>query len=209
MKTKNTIFIGVLGLFMMSCASYYKPIRPDTLNYSNKQISNEKLEVSYMYDVYSISDNRKYSRKEKNNNYRTIAVRIRNLTDTTRIITTDNFRIFANERELTVANKTAYFSTVYQMPEVYLLHGLWGPWRVDSWSDSNGKSGSKTTYIPIGITIGVINVIVASAANSNHKKNLNNNEIFGRTIKPNGTITGIIILNYSQYDPLDFKYLDK
>jgi hypothetical protein len=156
-----------------------------------------------------MTDNRKYSRKEKNNNYRTIAVRIRNLTDTSRLITTDNFRIYANDRELTMANRTDYFGTVSQLSALYLLHGLWGPWKIESWSDSNGQSGSKTTYIPIGLAVGVINMIIASVANSNHKKEINDNELFGKTIKPKETITGIVILNYSQYDPLIFRYFDK
>jgi len=209
MKAKASIFFAVVGLVMMSCASSYKTISPNSLNYSNRQICNEKLEVSYIYDVYSMTDNRKYSRKEKNNNYRTIAVRIRNLTDTSKTITTDNFRIYANDRELSMANKADYFGAVSQLSAVYLLHGLWGPWRIESWSDSNGQSGTKTTYIPIGLAVGVINMIIATVANSNHRKEINDNEIFGKTIKPKETITGIVILNYSQYDPLVFKYLDK
>lgn len=209
MKAKSTFFLALTGLLLMSCASSYKSIKPENLNYSNSQICNEKLQVSYIYDIYSLSSNKKYAKKEKNNNYRTIALRISNLTDTSRLITTDNFRIYVNNQELTVADKTKYLEVVNQLSAAYLLHGIWGPWRVETWDDSNGNSGGKVTYVPIGLTVGVINVIIASVANSNHKKEITDNEIFGRTLKPRETITGIVILNYSQYDPLIFKYLDK
>nr|WP_321409597.1 hypothetical protein [uncultured Carboxylicivirga sp.] len=209
MNAKASFFIAIVALTMMSCASSYRTIRPAGLHYANQQNCNEKLDVSYVYDIYSMTNNRKYAKKEKNGNYRTIAVRIENLTDTSRLLTTDNFRIYANNRELPIANKTDYVRNVSQLSGLYLLHALWGPWQIESWRDSNGQSGSKTTYIPIGLGVGVINMIIASVANSDHKKEIMNNEIFGRTLQPKETITGIVVLNYSQYEPLVFKYFDK
>lgn len=210
MNLKLLILSAVTGLFLTSCAGTYKAINADNLMYSNTQVCNDKLEISYVYDVYSLSDNKKYARKEKNNEYRTIAIRIRNLTDTSRIITTDNFRIYANNlTELLVENKSDYLRSVSQQSGLYLLHGLWGPWKYESWVKSDGTSGGKLSYLPIGLVVGVGNMIVAASSNARHKKEITDAEIFGKTIAPGSFITGIVVLKYNRYDPLYFKYFDK
>jgi hypothetical protein len=209
MKPKIVISLSVLIIILTGCASTYRIIDTKNLSYTNNQNCNNKLEVSYIYDIYSITENNKYARKEKNNNFRTIAVRIKNLTDSSRLITHDNFKIYNNESEMLFADKSAYFNSVSQLSGTYLLHALWGPWAIITTSDDSGNSNTKVIYYPVGFAVGLINMFVAISANTKHEKNINDNEIFEKTINPHETISGIVILYSSRYDPLIFKYLDK
>jgi hypothetical protein len=209
MNKRLIYFSVILGFILSNCASTYKVINPNSLNYTNKQNCNEKFEVSYLYDIYSLTENSKYSKKEKSNGFRTIAVKVKNITDSSRMITTDNFKIYQNDNEVTFANKSDYFNSVSQTSASYLLHGLWGPWSFETISDENGNSQTTVRYYFIGLIVGVINMIVASSANTNHENEIKNCEIYGKTIKPGETITGIVIIKSSQYDPLIFRYLDK
>jgi hypothetical protein len=209
MKTVKFSILLAFVIFFSSCANTYKTINPKSLNYANRQKCNNKLEVAYIYDIYSLTDNARYSKKEKNNNYRTIAIRIKNISDSTRVLTKENFRIYANDIELKSPNNLDYLSTVKQLSALFLLHAFWGPVKVETWTDSNGNSGGKTTYLPIGLAVGLVNTIIAASANSKHEEEIKSSEIYGIALKPNETFYGIVVLNYSQYDPLSFRYFDK
>jgi hypothetical protein len=214
MKTKKVIFLLILSLIMTGCAASFKVVNPAVLSYANTQKCNDKLEVSYLDDFYSLTRNYKYFYREKEYNYRTIAIRLKNLTDSSRQITNDNFRIYVNNVELPNADKTKYFKRVHQEAGLFLLHLSWGL-VLDYLSAgiSGGPHPTRSEFDPkcslVAVTIGICNMLYAGNANDLHKTFINENEIFGRTVKPGETIYGIVVLNNSHYEPLVFKYLDK
>ena len=65
--------------FFMSCASSYKSISPETLEYHNHS-TNDKIEFSYHYDVLTESRNKKYAKHELKNRLSLVAVKITNYT---------------------------------------------------------------------------------------------------------------------------------
>jgi hypothetical protein len=64
------------------------------------------------------------------------------------------------------------------------------------------------TYFNVYCAIGIINAIIASGANKKHSENIEELNIFNKTIEPNEKITGIICLKLDTYDQLTFKYLE-
>ena len=208
-KSSQTLFaIITVCYFLTSCASSYKKISTSTQNYVNRQVIDGYLDIGYSYDIYSSTLNKKYSKKEDNYHYRAIAVEITNISEIPIVITNENFKIYVGDHLISTENIDTYLMNVKQLAGIYLLHGFWGPWSIQRWSDSQGNSGGKVIYLPIGLTIGVINAIVAGSANKKHAENIKEQYIFNKTMEPNEKITGIICLKYDRYDQLTFKYLE-
>ncbi len=208
MKKRVPITYFLLLVLFTSCASSYNAINTSQQNYVNKQVIEGYMEIGYKYDLYSSSDNKKYFKKEKLYGYKTIAIEIKNISSIPVLITADNFRVYTGEKEVPTVDLNTYLMNVKQLSGTYLLHGLWGPWSIQTWSDSNGHSGGKVTYLPVGLAIGIINAIIASGANKKHSENIEELNIFNKTIEPNEKITGIICLKHDTYDQLTFKYLE-
>jgi archaellum component FlaG (FlaF/FlaG flagellin family) len=207
MRIVGICMVMSVGLLLSGCASFYLPIVPSKLSFSNSQKCDSTLEVSYMYDVLSITHNRKYYRKENRNGFKTIAVSIKNVSDTAIRISFASFKMFVNNREILPANTSLYFNNVSQLSGIYLLHGLWGPWSVTTVQDTYAGSSTKIQYLPIGLAIGLINTIVASVANTNHQKNIIANDVYGKIINPHETLYGTIVLNSWYVEALEFKHI--
>ena len=195
----------ILVILLTSCAVRYKTINTDVLSYYKPTTINNELEVSYLCDVYQATGNTRYSNKERHNNFKTIAVKITNLSDSSILITKNNFKILAKDQQVPLAYLKEYFRYVRQTSGTYLLHALWSP-RYTHTTGSGLESNTTTVYIPIGLAVGIVNMIIAQVANKNHYLNINDRVIYGKTVKPHETITGIIVLDYSNYDPLIFSY---
>jgi len=173
-----------------------------------------------MYDVYNLSKNKSFVKKEIKYGYSSISVRIKNLTDSGRTLTSENFRIYVNERELTISDKIQYLKEVGQHG-AYGAHMLWGLsmdyfiyslWKkIDEGDEmhSGKKPEFRHLFTSASIFVVLMNSIMATNANSKLKKNISENDIYGKNINPGETIYGIIILNNANFDPLVFKYLDK
>jgi hypothetical protein len=180
MQTKFR-FVGLFFVlpFFMSCASSYKSINPETLEYHNHSI-NDKIELSYHYDVLIESKNKKYAKHELKNNLSLVAVKITNHTGHDINPMTD--AVFY------IDNKPAYFvdqkiteDKIKQGVPIYLLYLLFAPVTLNT--PATSADGSPTTNsFPIGLIIGpaltATNMIIAGTGNKNFKQEIEQYDLY-------------------------------
>ncbi|PWT78400.1 MAG: hypothetical protein C5B59_01820 [Bacteroidetes bacterium] len=164
----------------MSCASGYKSISPETLEYHN-QSTNDKIEFSYHYDVLRESRNKKYAKHELKNNLSLVAVKITNRTGHDINPMTD--AVFY------IANKPAYFvdqriaeKKIRQGVPIYLLYLLLSPVTFNTTSGTSADGSPNTNSFPIGLIVGPAlagtNMIIAGTANKSFKDEIENYSLY-------------------------------
>lgn len=204
----KTIYIICICL-LTGCAGPYRTLKPSALNYLNRSSSEQKLEVSYLYDIQGMTRNKRYSKKEKKFGYATIGLEIKNLTNLPLTITKENFRILANGVEKPPILPEDYAKVVRQTSATYLLHTLWGPWSYSYVENpAPGQKSSEFKFYPIGAVIGIANLFIAENANSTHLKTLQQNSIYDKVIEPGATLYGIAIIPSFTFEPLTFEFSD-
>ncbi len=174
-------FVGLFFVlpFFMSCASSYKSINPETLEYHNHS-TNDKIEFSYHYDVLIESKNKKYAKHELKNNLSLVAVKITNHTGHDINPMTD--AVFY------IDDKPAYFvdqkiteDKIKQGVPIYLLYLLFAPVTLNT--PATAADGSPTTNsFPIGLIIGptltATNMIIAGTGNKNFKQEIEQYDLY-------------------------------
>lgn len=72
------------------------------------------------------------------------------------------------------------------------------------WGESNGQEYSNFTYNIIPLLIGIGNAVVAENSNSKQKNNLEETEIFNKTISPGASLYGLVAIEESGFPELFF-----
>ena len=183
---------------LFSCAGSYNHIS----SYTSKitpTLEEDGLAYSFKYDLLSESGNKKYSQKANKKGIKLLAITVEN--NTGRSIN------FKNDVDLFVSNKLVFpmetqliYETIKQPSPLYLL---WGLLWVTFYNCNN--SDCNVTPIPIGLVIGVGNMIVANTSNTNLRLDLEENNIIDKEI-PNGeSFSGIIGLPIQRSEPISLK----
>ena len=178
--------------FFMSCASSYKPISPETLEYHNHS-TNDKIEFSYHYDVLTESKNKKYAKHELKNNLSLVAVKITNHTGhdinpmTDAVFYIDNKPTYFVDQKLTE-------DKIKQGVPIYLLYLLFSPMTFTTHSTSVDGAPTSNSF-PAGLIIGpaltATNMIVAGTANKNFKEEIEHYNLY-QQIHDGETIFGLV-----------------
>jgi len=165
--------------FFMSCASSYKPISPETIEYHNHS-TNDKIEFSYHYDVLTESKNKKYAKHELRNNLTLVAVKITNHTGhdinpmTDAVFYIDNKPAYCVDQRITE-------DKIKQGVPIYLLYLLFSPMTINT-SGTSTDGAPKTNSFPVGLIIGpaltATNMIVAGTANKNFKEEIEQHSLY-------------------------------
>jgi hypothetical protein len=198
----------VLAILLNSCASGYKKINPETINYTSKSIESNIL-LEYKYDLLE----KKYKKKETKNNIKFIAVKITNNTEKEIVFGRDFKLSYENGNEVSLVETEKLFKTVKQSPASYLWYLLLTPVQFYSGSTttSNGYyiETKPANSFPIGLILGPGlaggNMIAASSANKYFKNELMQFELNGKTIKKGETVYGLIGSNSNSYDSIKVK----
>jgi len=189
---------------LTSCGVSYKPLTLGSLPFQNSTPLKDKVTVGYQYDIQLLTNNKRYSKKERKAGYAAVGVRIKNDSDQPIQVSKDNFKVAIGTTELLPLETKIYTSKVKQHPAVHLLHALWGPWQFTH-VEAGNQSENSFQYYPVGAAIGVINLIIASAGNAKHEEAMKSASIFGKTVAPGETIDGVILLQpMGGYQPLNF-----
>lgn len=197
--------IVVFTVLLNSCASGYKKINPEIINYSSKSIDNNIL-LEYKYDLLE----KKYKKKETANNIKLIAVKITNSTDKDMLFGRDFKLKYENGNEVNIIETEKLFATIKQSPASYLWYLLLSPLQLYSGTTSTTNGYQTQTKSAISFPIGLIvapglaggNMIAASSANTNFKNELIQFDLNGKTIKKGETVYGLIGLNSNSYDSI-------
>jgi hypothetical protein len=177
----------------------------ERLPFQNAAQLKENVTVSYLYDIQTLSRNRRYGKKERKAGYAAVGVKIKNESNQPVQITGSNFVVIANGIERPLIGPEVYTSKVKQHPSVHLLHALWGPWQYSYQEYGNNQHETSFRYLPVGAAVGLINLIIASTGNIKHEETLKANTIIGRTVEPGHTLNGVILMASPSYEPLTFK----
>jgi hypothetical protein len=199
----------VLAMLLNSCASGYKMINPQTINYVSKSIENNIL-LEYKYDLLE----KKYKKKETKNDVKLIAVKITNNTEKDIVFGKDFKLSYENGNEVNLIETEKLFKTIKQSPASYLWYLLLTPMQFYSGTTTTTSNGRYTetkpaNSFPVGLILGPGlaggNMIAASSANKNFKNELIEFDINGKTIKKGETVYGLIGSNSNSYDSIKVK----
>lgn len=196
LKKCHTLMVGMV--FLAGCASSYSTINPKQVNYGLTG-STDEINYSYKYNVLAEKGNRKYAKRETKYGVSVVALKIENTTSSPIVVNEDiNFSI--GGKEVAPLNSQAVTSSIRQEGiGFYAFYGLLVLYLYD---------GGTVTTIPIGVPIGLGNIIVASSANKNFEKEFNDNNIVGKTIQPGETLYGLAGFRDIQYGNLEMEMVD-
>jgi hypothetical protein len=180
------------------CAGIYRPVVPENIGYDTYSDLKDSVKISYNYNTQKSFNNKRYRKAERRSGYVAVCINIINHSSEPVVILPNTFLIRLNGKPADIISYKDYVHDVRQITEVYLLYSVFGPWVTE-----NGA----TSYVPIGLGIGLINFGVASFANKQHEKNMKKNEIWGRLIPPESTGSGVVFIRNFTYDELKFEYL--
>jgi hypothetical protein len=207
-KNYNLLLLSVLFL-LTSCASGYKIINPKSLNYISKN-TNEGLVLEYKYDLLA---NKKYQKKELKNNMKLVAVKITNNSEVDYVFGKDVRLSFENGNDAQLLEKDKTFASLKQSPASYLWYLLLIPVRLYSNTNTSNNgipTRDESSSFPIGFILGPSlaggNILAASSANTNFKKELTDYDLIGKTIKKGETVYGIVGIQSSSYEGLKLKF---
>ncbi|MCD4818326.1 MAG: hypothetical protein K8S23_06510 [Candidatus Cloacimonetes bacterium] len=101
-------------------------------------------------------------------------------------------------------NPSEYLSSLKQSTFAYLFYLLLTPVNLVIVNQSG-----QGDVIPIGLVLGpgitLLNTLSSSSANSKFQKELEENSIIGKTIKPDEDLKGLIAIRNIGYQPLSIK----
>ena len=196
------------AILLNSCASGYKKINPETVNYASKSFENKVL-LEYKYDLLE----KKYKKNETNNRIKLVAVKITNNSAKDLLFGRDLILSYENDHEISLLETAKLFKSVKQSPASYLWYLLLSP--------ANLYSGTTTTTngyypetkpantFPVGLILGPGlaggNMIAASSANKNFKNELVQFDLNGKTIKKGETVYGLVGFSSNSYDSIKIK----
>ena len=190
----NFFFIPVIFCMplFMSCASSYKPIKPEHLEYHNES-TNDGIEFSYHYDVLTESRNKKYAKHETRNHISLVAVKITNHTGHDFNPSSDAV-FYINKKPVYPVDQKMAHDQMKQGVPIYLLYLLLTPTTLNTGAASTDGT-TKTNSFPLGLIIGPgitgLNMAIAGSANKNFEEDLENHSIY-RQMHEGETIYGLV-----------------
>lgn len=192
-------------LLLSNCASSYKKIAPETLNYSSKSNLNS-IVLEYKYDLL----NKKYKKKESNNNIKLVAIKITNNSNFDYVFGNNINLSYENGDSVLMLENEQTFQIIRQKPASYLWYLLLAPIQFNSGTTSKSYGQTEpTNSFPIGLILGpgiaAGNMIAASDANKNFKNDLTKYSLIGKTIKKGETAYGLLGIQSRGYESLKLK----
>lgn len=219
MKANFTKLAGILlsaTLLLSGCASSYRSIHPETMQYGNRSES-QGVELSYKYNVLRELNNKKYAKKENNRFTHVVAVKITNNSDQA-INLSNDVHYFMGNTEFTPLAPEHTHSSLKQGVPIYLLYLLFTPMTVTRTESGTGyQNGGVSTYTNstttrVGLILGpaltAYNLIKAGSANQKFKHDLQNYSIQNKQLLPGETTYGLIGVANSSYNPISIQVGD-
>lgn len=195
---KFALLLMVIAMF--SCASTYKSIDPNSLNYRSKSMD-KNVTFVYKYELLS----KKYKKKEISKGVRLVAVKLFNDSGKDLVFGKDIKLFYDDGTSPYIMENESVFKSLKQSPASYLWYLLLTPLNLYTTSSHNGYN-TQTSALPIGLVIGpaftASNIVVASKANKKLRQNLLENNLNGVTIKAGTTVSGLIGIRSDDYNAL-------
>ncbi len=203
MKIIKIALLSICITALTSCASGYKMINPESINYiSNNTLNDVTLE--YKYDLLD----KKYAKKELKKGIKLLAVKITNNSDRDLTFGKDIKLTYENGNEIFVIENEKVFKTLKQSPASYLWYLLLSPVNLYTSKSTNGTQ-EDTSSIPIGLILGPGlaggNMIAAGSANKKFNTEMLKYNINGTIINKGKTVYGLIGIRTNSFDAIKLK----
>lgn len=203
----NTLKIALLflSIFMTtSCASGYKMIKPERINYLSANES-DGIKLEYKYSLLD----KKYEKNEFRKGIQLVALKITNNSGQDIIFGKDVKLAYENGTETYVMENEKTFELLKQSPTSYLWYLLLTPMTFNvTKTNTNGfqetTSSSKIGFI-LGPGLAGGNMIAAGAANKKFKEEIFRYNLNGTTIKNRETKYGLIGIKSNSFEGLKLK----
>lgn len=204
MKLNKIALYITIVLFCTSCASGYKTINPQTINYLSTS-EDDGVKLEYKYELLS----KKYKKKELARGVRLIAVKITNNSNRDLVFGKDIKLNYDNGSEIYVMDNDKVFTSVKQRSATYLWYLLLTPMVFQTTETTTNGFTTETNSVPIGLVIGpgltAGNMIAASSANKKLQSDLTTYNLNGLTIKSGETAAGLIGIRSDDYNSIKIK----
>lgn len=203
MKHIYKLLLLTLIVALSGCASRYRLIEPQSINYISTA-KNQDLQLDYKYDLLE----KKYAKKEAKKGVKLVALKITNNSTNDIVFGRDAVIAYQNGNEVYIMDQADVFKAIKQSPASYLWYLLLSPVSVYSTSASNGPYGyeENTNSFPAGLIVGPglagANMIAAGSANKKFKIELEEYNLYGKTIAAGETKFGLIGIKSESYDAL-------
>ncbi len=195
-------FLAAVLICLSSCASGYKTINPERLNY-NSSDEKDGITVHYRYDLL----HKRYAKKEKRKGVQLVALKITNNSEKDIVFGSDLKLAHAGGAEIYTVQNEQVFKSLRQGTPIYLLYLLLTPLQLQVTTVSGSSVQTKTT--PIGLFLGpgiaFGNMIAAGSANQKLKQQLQQYNLHGLTIKAGETETDLVGIKSDFYDVIKIK----
>lgn len=201
--SKITLLLSLIFL-LNSCASGYRMINPEGLNYVSKN-TNKEVSFEYKYDLLV----KKYAKKETKKGLKLVAVKLSNNTDRDLVFGKDIKLTYENGNELYIMENEKVFKDLKQSVPSYLFYLLLTPINLYTTKTNSNGIQEETSSTPIGLILGPAlaggNMIAAGSANKKFKTELLQYNIAGTMIKKGETKYGLIGIKAENYDAIKIK----
>ncbi len=191
---------GLLA-FTTGCAGSYSLIRPKNISSYTTSQSVGPVDMAYQFDALRLGgSNKKYVKKETKRGYHVVAVRVTNNWDREVNFTRD-LNLFYGDRPVLPVPAAIATQDLKQGVPIYLLYLLLN-FNIGGTVDARTGANTGGTFIPTGPFIAGGNMLVASGANANLRKEFAAYDLTNRTIKPGETAYGIISVRETAVAPM-------
>lgn len=196
----NLCTAGLLAL-STGCAGTYTLVKPDRIGTYTQAPASGPVEFAYQFDALRLrGGNKKYVKKEAKRGYHVVAVRLTNKS-TQEINFSRDLTLLYGDRPVTPIPNAAAAKDMKQGVAIYLLYVLLN-FRVGTQFDPRTGTTTGGTFLPTGPFIAGANMLGASGANTNMRKEFEYYDLTNRTIKPGETRYGILSLREIAVAPL-------
>ncbi len=191
---KKIIVLFFTAFLLVGCASSYKSLHVENMHFNNEE-KGDQISYSYKFNVLQDSGNKKYAKKEVNNNVDVVAVQITNNTST-EIDVRKDLKFEVNHRIAYPMESSAVGNLIKQGSAIYLLY-------------LPVTLSAGTGIIPIGIPIALINMISAGSSNGKFKTEFTQNNLLDTKIKPGETVEGLIGFSNIDFGNIKISVIDQ
>jgi hypothetical protein len=198
MKIKLTLFSVLTFLMLSQCAGPYYSSDPSKFQYKTLH-NTEQFEYYMIDDVLAKSKNKRFAKKEKKQGLRMMAVKIKNITDSSIILSETNLKIDQPQENYSVIPPAHFYDKTKKNTSLYLIWGLafftYGKTEINTNAYGTPSADFTTVIVPIGIPIAIINMLISDKANKNYKKNLEQYNLLGKTLNPGEEVYGFVFID--------------
>ncbi len=194
----------IASFLLTSCASWYKTIEPNSLNYVSKSTT-ESATLKYKYEVLK---NKKYSKKEGKKGVKLVSIAITNHSESDLVFGENAILSYTDDTHALLLDKNEIYNNLKQQGAYHLFYLLFAPAQFQKSKTGNGITTTENVF-PIGLILAPAlaggNIAIASSANKKFQKELEAYDLLGKTIKKGETKYGLVGIRSSNFEELELE----